>query len=79
MELSPEGEYLYRIVAKGKGKAEFASDWYKFDTSFFYGLADKPRRPSPFADDATMRRVQLAANTDCCRERYSAGLRAGAR
>jgi hypothetical protein len=58
----PEGEYLYRIVAKGKGKTEFASDWYKFDTSFFYGLADKPRRPSPFADDATMRRVQLAAN-----------------
>ena len=60
--VSPEGEYLYRIVAKGKGEAEFASDWYKFDTSFFYGLADKPRRPSPFADDATMRRVQLAAN-----------------
>ncbi len=60
--VSPEGEYLYCIVAKGKGKTEFASDWYKFDTSFFYGLADKPRRPSPFADDATMRRVQLAAN-----------------
>jgi outer membrane protein assembly factor BamB len=59
--LSPEGEYLYRIVAKGKGKAEFASDWYKFDTSFYYGLPAKPKRPSPFADDATMRQVQTAA------------------
>ena len=59
--VSPEGEYLYRIVAKGKRETEFASDWYKFDTSFFYGLADKPRRPSPFVDDAAMRRVQSAA------------------
>jgi hypothetical protein len=59
--LPPEGEYLYRIVAQGKGKTEFASDWYKFDTSFFYGLPDKPKRSSPFAEDAAMRRVQSAA------------------
>jgi outer membrane protein assembly factor BamB len=56
-----EGEFRYRIVAKGKGNTEFASEWHKFDTSFFYDLPDRPKRPSPFADDAAMRRVQSAA------------------
>ncbi|HIL24929.1 MAG TPA: hypothetical protein EYG19_05970, partial [Verrucomicrobia bacterium] len=59
--LPPEGEYLYRIIAKGNGSTEFASEWYKFDTSFYYGLPSPPKRPSPFVDDAAMRRVQSAA------------------
>ncbi|MBC8327051.1 MAG: PQQ-binding-like beta-propeller repeat protein [Verrucomicrobia subdivision 3 bacterium] len=59
--LPSDGDYRYRIIAKGKGNAEFASEWYKFDTSFFYRLPDRPKRPSPFANDAPMRRVQSAA------------------
>ena len=59
--LPSEGEYEYRIITQGKGRTEFASPWYKFDTSFFYDLPLPPKRPSPFADDATMRSVQSAA------------------
>ena len=59
--LPPEGEFIYRIVAKGEGKSEFVSPWYKFDTSFHYRLPPKPQRPSPFGNDTAMRRSELAA------------------
>ncbi len=60
-DIPAEGEFEYRIISKGNGKTEFASDWHKFDASFFYELPDRPQRPSPFANDAAMRRVQSAA------------------
>ncbi len=60
-QLEPEGEYLYRFTARNPKGLEFASQWHKFDTSFYYSLPGKPVRPSPFPDDKQMKVVQSAA------------------
>ena len=59
--LPPEGDFQYRIIAKGPAQTEFASPWYKFDTSFYYRLPSIPERPSPFANVTGADRVQFAA------------------
>ena len=60
-QLKPEGEYLYRFTARKPNGSEFASQWHKFDTSFYYSLPEKPVRPIPFTDDKQMKLVQSAA------------------
>ena len=60
-QLEPEGEYLYRFTARKPNRSEFASQWHKFDTSFYYSLPGKPVRPNPFPDDKQMKVVQSAA------------------
>jgi hypothetical protein len=60
-QLNPEGEYLYRFTARKPNGSEFASQWHKFDTSFYYSLPEKPVRPRPFTDDKQMKLVQSAA------------------
>ena len=60
-DLPPNREFLYRLVAQGEGRTEYASPWYEFDTSFYYRLPDRPKRPSPFNNDETMKLVESAA------------------
>ena len=38
-------------------------DRYKFDTSFYYRLPPKPKRPNPFLDDSQMKMAASAAKS----------------
>jgi len=60
-QLQSEGECLYRLTARNQSGATFASEWYKFDTSFYYRLPPKPQRPNPFVDDSKMKMAASAA------------------
>ena len=60
-DLPQEGEFEYRIAAKGSGQRQFTTPWYKFDISFYYRLPEVPKLPSPFANDASMKKARSAA------------------
>ncbi len=72
-QLKPQGEYLYRFTAQGATEPEFTSEWYKFDTSFYYRLPSIPNRPNPFTEDGMMRTVQSAAKQILSKNEFDQG------
>lgn len=72
-QLKPQGEYLYRFTAQGATEPEFASEWYKFDTSFYYRLPSKPQKPNPYAEDGMMKMVQSAAKQILSKNEFDHG------
>ena len=72
-QLKPQGEYLYRFTAQGATEPEFTSEWYKFDTSFYYRLPSISQRPNPFTEDGMMRTVQSAAKQILSKNEFDQG------
>ena len=72
-QLKPQGEYLYRFTARNTAGTEFTSEWYKFDTSFYYRLPSIPQRPNPFTEDGMMRTVQSAAKQILSKNEFDQG------
>ena len=60
-QIQSKGEHLYRLTARNQSGATFTSEWYKFDTSLYYRLPQKPKRPNPFLDDSEMKMAASAA------------------